>query len=261
MGESAALQAWQEATEDFIDAVSLMPDWSRESACPGWTIGDLVAHTADLEALLAEDPRPAHQPHWAELPHVRNEISRFIEIGVDYRRGFSREELLADLRDSHGRARQRIAAMAPDETIAWLRGETPRDTVMQMRTFDVWLHEQDARVVAEMPGNLTGPGAQQALTRLRAGLPKLWAKSAPPQAVLHLSVTEPGIAFEEWIAIDPNGRGAFAEPTDSACTITMPWSTFVMRGGGRNTPITEDVQITGDADLAYAFLERMAVTP
>lgn len=261
MDEDTAVQAWQRATNDFVNAVSQMPDWEIESACPGWSIGDLVAHTIDLEAMLAEVPRAKHEPDWDRLPHVKNDVGRFIEIGVDARRGHARAALLEELRDVHERAKNRIMAMAPDDTIAWLRGDTPRDTVVQMRTFDVWLHEQDARVAAGMPGNLDGPGARQAVVRLRAGLPKLWAKSAPPNAVLHLKVTEPGVEFEEWIGIDAGGRGAFVQASEPTCTITMTWVTFVMRGGGRSTPITEDLEITGDTSLAQEFLARMAVTP
>jgi uncharacterized protein (TIGR03083 family) len=261
MSEQSAIEGWQRATDDFIDALAEMPDWSLESACPGWTIADLVAHTADLEALLAQDERAEHNPDWSQLPHVGNDFGRFVEIGVDYRRGRSKDELLDELRDVHNRARQRITSMAPDDTISWLRGDTPRDTVVQMRTFDVWLHEQDARVVAGMPGNLDGPGAQQAHARLRSGLPKLWAKSAPPHAVLHLDVTEPGMAFEAWITIDGDGRADFADAGEASCSITMPWLTFVMLGGGRNTPVINDVAITGDDACAQAFIGRLAVTP
>jgi len=255
------IRAWQVATADFITAVSDMPDWSVESACPGWSISDLVAHTIDLEAMLAEDPRPAHEIDVDAFVHVANDFGRVIEVGVDYRRGRSRDELLTELLEVHERAVQRITAMDPSETIAWLRGDTPRDTVVQMRTFDVWLHEQDARVVLGQHGNLDGPGARRALARLRAELPKLWAKSAPPHSVLHLIVTEPGIAFEEWISIDADGRGDFATATDAACTITMPWLTYVMLSGGRNTPLTNEVAITGDAALGQTFIGRLAVTP
>jgi uncharacterized protein (TIGR03083 family) len=153
---SRQLQTWSAAITNFHDLAESVEDWSIGTPCPGWSIADLVSHTIDLESMLAADPRPEHSPDWAALPHIDSDFGRLTEIGVDYRRGRSRDELLAELTDAHARAVARIESLPPDASIPWLRGDTPIPRLLGMRTFDVWVHEQDARVAAGVSATSMG---------------------------------------------------------------------------------------------------------
>ena len=256
---------WDAATRNFALLVTSIADWSAESPCPGWDIADLVSHTVDLEALLAADPRPEHDPDWAALRHIDSDFGRLTEIGVDYRRGRSREELLTELEQTHARARARVESLGPDASIPWLRGETPIKQLLGMRTFDIWMHEQDARVAVGQIGNLDGPGATQALRYLTAGLPKVWGKNvgAPIGSVLHMSISEPGVAGQFWVRMNEDGKASLVEEQGSDVSATVPWLAFVMLTGGRATEMdfAEDVVIGGDQELGQKLIDAMAVTP
>ena len=256
---------WDAATTNFTSLVTSIADWSVQSPCPGWDIADLVSHTIDLEALLAADPRPEHDPDWAALRHIDSDFGRLTEMGVDYRRGRSREELLTELEQTHVRARARVESLGPDASIPWLRGETPIKQLLGMRTFDLWMHEQDARVAVGWIGNLDGPGASQALRYLTAGLPKVWGKNvgAPIGSVLHVSITEPGVTGECWVRVNEDGKASLVDEQPADVSVSMPWLAFIMLAGGRvtETNFAEDVVVVGNQELGQAFIDGMAVTP
>lgn len=259
------LADWDAACRNFADLVASVDDWSASSPCPGWTVEDLVSHTIDLESMLAGDPRPQHTPDWSTLTHVASDFGRMTEIGVDYRRGSSRDELLVELASAHERAHARLLSMPEDASIPWLRGDTPIPTLVRMRTFDIWMHEIDVRLAVRQLGNLDGPGSNQARAYLTAGLAKSWAKGAqaPVGSVLHLIIDGPGPMFESWVEVDDSGRAFIVDERDATTTIEMSWLAFVALSGGRHTEqdFASSAIIDGDAALGDAFLSAMTVTP
>ena len=258
-------ETWSAAVANFALFVTTVDDWGVASPCPGWTIADLVSHTIDLEALLAADPRPDHVPDWSALPHINSDFGRLTEIGVDYRRGHTREELLEELKAVHARALARVEALGPDASIPWLRGDTPVPQLLGMRTFDIWMHEQDARVAVGDMGNLDGPGAVQAMKYLSGGLPKVWGKGAgaPIGSVLHVSITEPGLSGEFWVRMNEDGKASLVEEQAHDVNVTMPWLAFVMLAGGRatETNFAENVVVVGNQELGRKLIDAMAITP
>lgn len=258
-------ETWDAAVANFAAVVASINDWSVPSPCPGWDIADLVSHTIDLEAMLAADPRPEHSPDWATLSHIDSDFGRLTEIGVDYRRGRSREEMLTELEGAHTRARARVESLGPDASIPWLRGDTPIAQLLGMRTFDIWMHEQDARDAAGIGGNLDGPGAANALRYLSAGLPKVWGKGvgAPRGAVMQVTITEPGITGEFWVRVNEDGKAALVDQQPADVHVTMPWLAFVMLAGGRHPHenFSARVVVVGDQALGQSFIDSMAVTP
>ena len=266
MGDVDPILEWSNAARNFSELLTSIGDWSLDSPCPGWTIADLVSHGIDLESMLAADPRPDHVPDWSLLPHVTSDFGRFTEIGVDFRRGRSRGELLDELADTHERAWERVQVLGVDATIPWLRGDTPVVTILGMRTFDIWVHEQDARVAVGLWGNLTGPGSANALRYLTGGLPKIWGKhvGAPAGSVLQVTVTAPGLTGSYRIRMaDDGSRAAFIDEGDADVEVTMPWLTFVMLGAGRSVSheLRTTVTIRGDQSLGRSLVEALAVTP
>ena len=258
-------ETWSAAVANFAQLLGTVTNWGAASPCPGWTIADLVSHTIDLEALLAADPRPEHVPDWSVLAHIDSDFGRLTELGVDYRRGHTREELLEELDVVHARALARVESLGPDATIPWLRGDTPVPQLLGMRTFDIWMHEQDARVAVGDIGNLDGPGAAQAMKYLSAGLPKVWGKgaAAPIGSVLHVSITEPGLSGEFWVRMNEDGKASLVEEQAHDVNVTMPWLAFVMLAGGRatETNFAENVVVVGNQELGRKLIDAMAITP
>jgi len=259
-------ETWTRALESFRLLVASTTDWSVPTVCPGWSVADLVSHTIDLESMLATDSRPDHTPDWSHLPHVASDFGRGMEVGVDYRRGRSKDELLEELHLTHSRALTRLQALGPDASIPWLRGETPIPQVLSMRAFDIWVHEQDVRVSIGDIGNLDGPGSIDAMRYLTAGLPKVWGKvvGAPSGSVLHMEIVGPGLTGDVWVGVNEDGRADFVDRTpDAAVTVKMPWLTFVVLAAGRSVgpQVAESVVVAGEAELADSLIAGMAITP
>src|SRR5205814_1640971 len=93
-------------------------DWSRPTGCPGWTVQDQVAHLIDYESFALGRPRPEHAV--AELRHIKNDMGKINEIGVDVRRARSGAEVLAEFEDVMAERLERLSALTDDD----LDGET-----------------------------------------------------------------------------------------------------------------------------------------
>lgn len=256
---------WQSAVSDLISATEgLTPEqWRLPTPCPGWTVADVVAHISDLDGYFLGDQRPDHEPVWAELPHVTTPAGRFTEIGVDFRRGLTGEELITELRDITARRSEQLAGADMTETVDWFFGQRTVEQLMRIRSFDIWLHEQDIRDALDEPGGEDSDAAHMAAARMLEVLPMLLVKGAGATAgqSLHLVLTGPGVSGTWGILVDDDGRAHFAEVVDPTVTITMSWPLFARRCGGRITADETGAQVFGDQGLGERFLEALAFTP
>ncbi len=55
--------------------------WDLPTGCPGWTVKDQLSYLVDYEARALGRPASGHEP--GPLPHVKNEMGRANEVGVD----------------------------------------------------------------------------------------------------------------------------------------------------------------------------------
>src|SRR5262245_26311162 len=91
------------------------------------------------------------------LGQLRNDIGPVHDAWVEYRRGSPTEEILAEFRSVTDARRQALAAMtqADFDAESWTpAGQATYGRFMQIRVFDCWMHEQDARVALGQPGSL-----------------------------------------------------------------------------------------------------------
>ncbi len=271
-------RVYTEALNSFADAATqLSPaQWAAASPCPGWTAGDVVAHVIGIEREMHGEPLPNHEPDWAALPHADNLFSRYTEIPVDLRRSLPQEEVLAELRDVVAWRASDIALDGNDpSTLVIGPGGQRRDhdTMTRIRILDVWLHEQDVRAVLDVPGGLGSDAAWVTASRLLLGMPRVWAKSAgaPIGASLRLHVTGPGVHFDRVIMVEPSGRAALADAAGGGndqsptTTLELAWPLFAALAAGRTgaVELARDggAHVTGDAELAAAFLDDMSIMP
>jgi uncharacterized protein (TIGR03083 family) len=253
---------WRSSVDDVITLVEPLDevDWARATPCPGWTVADIVAHIIDLDSFFLGDPRIDHTPDWDSLPHVTRDGQRITEIGVDARRGRSREELLAELRDVVDRRHAQLRDADMQATVQWFLGEIPVEQLMQMRTFDIWVHEQDIRDAVGRPGGMDSAGAQVAWARVRDTMPFIWGKKIGAQGSLELLVTGPGPSGRYVIAVD-GGRARYVDDAHADVRIEITWADLIARAGGRKSVDEIDTTISGDADTGRRFLEALTFTP
>lgn len=241
-----------------------MPDrqWELPTGCPGWTVKDQVSHLVDYEARLLGRPAPGPEP--GPLPHVKNELGRANEIGVDARRANAGAEVLAEFRTVTAERLVQLRQLTGEDLAAQTLTANGPGTVadlLTLRVMDSWSHEQDIRRAIGRPGHLDGPAVEEALGYFTRFLPYLIGKrAAAPEGskvAFHIGGRDP-VAVEV-----AGGRGRFTADTgDAAVSLAIPTATFTALIGGRcDISAPGDVDMTGDPQLGRRVLESMTLMP
>jgi len=265
------IDVWQEAADAIVAVAEPLTDeqWQLATDCPGWSVADVVAHVIDLEQLFGGEPRPDHSPDLEAMTHVRNDIGRITEIGVDYRRGTAPQELLAELRATIARRREQLDALPDGAEVIGMSGRpTSLDRFLRVRTFDTWVHEQDIRWAVGNDGGWNTAPAGIAFSQMTSSLPYVWGHNvkAPTGSVLTLTVLGPDMHHQASVTIDDEGKGAWAaDDVRPDLEAAMTWAAFMRLSAGRvaiDDPWLRDkVELLGDADLGQRLLPAMAISP
>lgn len=243
-------------------------DLKEPTECPGWTVHDQISHVVGVEAWLAgrKDPR-VEMPHYE---HIRNDLGRRVEYAVQVRRGRTGAELVAELEDVLAQRLSRLAnpTLTGTSIIAGPFGPDQAATVLLLRVFDVWTHEQDIRCALSRPGNLDSPAAAVCVSSIMAQLPKRIAKGTalePGQRVV-IEVTGPVVARQGFqVELDEDGglRGravSAPDPDPATTTISLSTEAFTRRAAGLR-PVSETAfRVVGDDAIADRVLEALVVT-
>lgn len=240
-------------------------EWDAPTGCPGWTVKDNLAHITAVESWSLGRPDPDHTP--PDLPHVKSDVGRYMEIGVDFRRSLSAAAVLAEFEEVTS---ERLTALRAEEDDAFeVVGPGPlgpmklRD-VVALRTFDCWAHEQDIRRATRREGGLDGPAARLAVPRIAGGLARVAAKvvSLPAGTTVGVRVTGP-LDAQFTLVVDSDGRGDVTDggAADAMATIETDSNNFVALVFGRSDARRDAVKVAGDAAVADGLLARMSLTP
>ncbi len=271
---SGAVDAWAHTVQTVIDlGRTLRPgDQDHATDCPGWTVFDQVAHVASAEAAVAGEPVPDLDV--SRHAHVRHDFGARMERLVESRRGRALDDLLDEL---EWRLEERLGVYRADgttgeEEVDGPLGRSSLHALVSVRTFDVWMHEQDLREALQRPGGLDSPAAALSVAWVFEGLPRIIARDAaiePGNAVV-LDLTGPTVGRVGARVEEDGGRargiplftGEDVEHPD-VVTTTLSMSTRVaMRlAGGRRAPEDLPVTVSGDDDVARRVLAALAVTP
>jgi uncharacterized protein (TIGR03083 family) len=265
------IDIWQQALEDVLRVSASLDDeqWLAATPCPGWTVADVVAHLVAIEQVLAGTPQPAHDPDWSLLPHVSNDFGRFTEVGVDARRGHTREEVLTELRDAIAIRRAQLDAVpAGEQVIGPLGNPTTIERMLRIRTFDTWVHEQDIRTATANDGGWDTTPAVIAFQQMIRSLPVAWGKNAqaPVGATVHMNVTGPGPQADIYVDVIEAGRGQACPPVpEPTVSLTLSWPDYMRLSAGRidvnDSALRQRIELTGDVALAEAMLSALTITP
>lgn len=258
--------------EVFSDVGTLAEGLDDERAmlptgCPGWTVRDHVAHITDLESILIGRPRIEHAPPDG-LPYIRNQPGAFMEIGVDARRDVPLRDLLAEY---HAVTAERLARLASltdsqlDEMGRGFFGESKVRSLLAIRVFDLWAHEQDIRRALGEPGGLDGVAAAHSRERMLLGAAyELQERIAPSGGTsIVFDVTGPGGALRAITFDGVRGRSGATIPESRTSTFRLDLPTLTVLSCGRadDPAARARVVVEGDQNLARLVLEDLAVTP
>jgi uncharacterized protein (TIGR03083 family) len=133
--------------------------------------------------------------------------------------------------------------------------------LLHNRVIDLWVHEQDIRRAVDRPGDLDTPAAQIVTDVFVGALPYVIGKraGAAPGSTVMVTVDGRSLGFE--VGSDGRCRPTDALPEAPTARLSMTAETLTVLGAGRRDPLTMDVKVTGDRELAERILQAMAVTP
>lgn len=261
----ARINALFEALDGFEDVVLSLSgdDWHQPTGCPGWSVKDAVSHVVGLESVLLGDEEPDIDLA-NELPHVRDDMGRYMETHVEARRDSRVDDLIDELREVFGRRRTMLAEQddlgreipAPMGTTWTVR------SFLGIRTFDIWAHQQDIRRAVGRQGRLDDLAAAASLRRMMRGLAHfLPERLGKPEATLTLEVTG---AQHGAMHLDLSSGEALSErPDEPTVSLTIDFAELVPLACGRDdaSDPAEVADVTGDAGLAARILTSLTVTP
>jgi uncharacterized protein (TIGR03083 family) len=237
------------------------------TGCPGWTVRDHVAHITDLESILIGRPRAEHMVPDG-LGYIRNQPGAFMEIGVDVRRGVPLTDLLAEYREVTAERLSQLATLEDSQLEEMGRGffgESKRRSLLAIRVFDLWAHEQDIRRALDEPGGLDGVAAAHSRERMLMGAGNELQERISPAAgtAIVFDVTGPGGALRSITFDGEKGRSGATIPEAPASTLRLDLPTLTVLTCGRSVDPDprSQVLVEGDQNLARLVLEDLAVTP
>ncbi len=239
----------------------------RATGCPGWSVRDHVAHITDLESILIGRTRPAHTVPEG-LPYIRNQPGEFMEVGVDARRSVPLADLLAEYREVTADRLARLDSLEDsqlDEMGRGFFGNSKVRSLLAIRVFDLWSHEQDMRRALEQPGGLDGVAAAHSRERMLMGAGNRVQDRLSPAAgtAIVFDVTGAGGARRAILFDGERGREGTSIPESPAATLRLDLPTLTVLACGRSDDpgARARVIVEGDQYLGRSVLEDLAVTP
>lgn len=281
------VDTWRAAVDDLVAVLQALPAdaWGTPTDLPGWTVHDVAAHCAHLEAVLAGGGEDL-DVEVGDLPHVRGPLGRYTEQGVIARRDRTPEQLIAELAESADARYAMLASTPPTDAsqrayplfagVDWDWG-----TLLGNRVVDVWVHEQDIRRAAGVRGGFDSPAARHTLAVMTGSLPPIVARraAAPPGSSVVISLDRaPGRSgvgdapVTVVVSVDDTGRGRLGGPAPANPTarLVTDVETFACASGGRRRPdvIEGDaapgpgtVAVRGDVALGERIVAALSIMP
>lgn len=234
-------------------------DWQTPTQLPGWNVQDVVAHIASTEAMLLGRPLPEH--HAESYDHVRNDLGRVMEDMVDWYRGWTGPEVLAEFIDV---TNARLAALrslddAGFSAPTWTPvGEGQVRDLLPFRVVDSWVHLHDIQAALGLPERWDDLGAEFTLAKTALGMGKVVVKGAGASegTSVRWQIDEHsfGVAVR-------NGRGEMDIVDDSTVVLTMSSATYFALATGRGDidVLVRTVEISGDRALGVRVCASMNV--
>jgi uncharacterized protein (TIGR03083 family) len=254
------------ASWDAIDTViDDLPEahWSQQTALPGWTVHDVVAHVIGTESMLQGAGTPEADIDVSTLKHVRNDIGVLNERWVRKLRGLDHAELVEKFRATTAERRAALIRMGEaqwNELTATPAGPDSYGRFMRVRIFDCWMHEHDIREAMDRVGaGIDGPDSRLALDEIAASMGFVVGKlgGAPDGSRVRLELTGP---MARTINVAVEGRAKVVDDfggADPTATITLDGLLFTRLAGGRVAVDHDAVSFDGDQAVGRRIVEHL----
>jgi uncharacterized protein (TIGR03083 family) len=222
-------------------------EWALPTECPGWDVQDQLSHLIGIERSLMGEAAPPWDGPLGE--HVKNDFAAMNEAWVAVRRPFPGATVRDEFVEITGLRLGQLAERTEDEwaAVGWSPvGEVPYAVFMEVRAFDSWVHEQDARRALDRPGGSGNRASAISLDRVQGAMPFVVGKKAgcADGTAVRFDVSGPG-GDARAFTVAVEGKRAGPAGDDVAPTVTLSLSSidFLRLGCGRAT--AEQVEAAG----------------
>jgi uncharacterized protein (TIGR03083 family) len=240
-------------------------EWALPTECPGWNVKDQVSHVIGIERTLMGEAAPAWEGPLGD--HVKNDFAAMHEPWIAVRRSHTGPEVHAELVEVTATRLDQLRARSEEE---WARvgfspvGDVPYAVFMEVRVFDCWVHEQDARRALDRPGGAGNHASALSLERMQGAMPFVVGKKAgcAEGTAVRFDIAGTGDDARAFtIAVEGGRAKLVGDDTAAAVTLAMPTDSFVRLSCGRATAAQVEaaggVEVTGDAAVARSVLDAM----
>ena len=262
-----ATEALRETWDSLADATHDLSaaEWALPTECPGWDVQDQLSHVIGIERTLMGEAAPAWDGPLGD--HVKNDFAAMHEPWIAVRRSRSGPDVHAEFVEvTHTRLDQ-LRARSEEE---WAKvgfspiGDVPYAVFMEVRVFDCWVHEQDARRALDRPGGAGNGASALSLARMEGAMPFVVGKKAgcAEGTAVRFELTGDGDDARAFTVAVEDGRAKpVADLLAPTATLTMPVDAFVRLSCGRATAAQLEaaggVEVAGDAAVAHSVLDAM----
>lgn len=241
---------------DELCATLTETQWKTPTACPGWSVQDVVSHLIDVEReMLGLEPTTHRSP---PRDYVKNQFGESTEHEVDFRRSLTGAQVFAEWNEIV--ARRSTELHACDDAYFTAPTMTPigPGTVfdfLQLRILDCWIHEQDIRRALNLRGHESGPAAEHTIDRLTRSLPMVIGKRVGTLdgESVHFLITGP-VKRSLYLTVH-DGRAAFVDlpPVHLRTGFSTDSNTFVELAAGRATAEETASRWSAEGDTEHAL--------
>lgn len=247
-------EAWRGVLE-LLDGVE-GEQWGLPTPCTGWSVHDLAAHFGAIESQFQGLPQPE-----IEAPAPDAGIDAWTHAGVAARRGWSPEEVVAEVKAASDAQLAHLAAL---DRGGWKVdrmgpvGPTDEAGLADIRLLDIWLHLLDLRAALGQP---LDPEREPTACRLavdRAVALAGWGavKKAGLGDGSRVRVDLSGSAGRTVDVVVEGGRGAVAEPEgETGDVVAGPAPAFLLVAAGRPEMAEMAGGVGAQGDAATSLLE------
>jgi uncharacterized protein (TIGR03083 family) len=259
----ALRETWGSLAEACFELSS--NEWGLATECPGWDVKDHLSHLIGIErTIMGEAP-----PEWRGPlgDHVKNDFAVANEAWVAVRRPLEGAAVLAEFVEVTETRLGQLEKLTEDE---WAVvgfspvGQVPYAVFMEVRAFDSWVHEQDARRALDRPGGSGNLVSAISLGRVESAMPFVVGKKAGCKdgTVVRFDIAGPGDDARAF-TIGVEGTRARAVGDDATPTVTLSLSSldFLRLGCGRATSAQVEasggIAVEGDTAVGRQVLAAM----
>jgi uncharacterized protein (TIGR03083 family) len=239
-------------------------EWALATECPGWDVKDQLSHLIGIERTIMG----AAAPEW-DGPlgdHVKNDFAATNEAWIAVRRPLEGAAVLAEFVEVTETRLGQMGQLTEDEwaVVGWSPvGQVPYAVFMEVRVFDSWVHEQDARRALDRPGGSGNAASAISFGRVESAMPFVVGKKAacPDGTAVHFEIAGPGDDARAFTVAVEGSRARMADDVTPTVTLSLSSLDFLRLGCGRATAAQVEaaggIAMGGDAAVGRQVLAAM----